>query len=345
LLAPLIVFRLLFVPPAKPIIPRLSESRPKEPLANRLSGLASRWINSETGVALTLLAAAFTVGFVCMRRAPHANPRTLLGMLPASEWPGAWKQLAQNTWASLAPHYWPWFLIAAAGGGLLFLRIAPVRHQAARAWRAAAALSAAGLVFSLFLGTRQWLAVWGKFVERYTKPSVFLLQMACIILVAAPLCAVLPARIRRLHALSAPCILGAALLSFGWPSLHRVREDLDRRCGTYSCAVLAGGCSHFAGNYWTVWPTVFHANLLAYEEHERRMIWGLTYRGEATQRKWRHMPAEEVRVALPADSEPEALAYLKQFGFLPLTKMAKRQTICIVQPVFWQKCRAICWLY
>jgi hypothetical protein len=333
LLAPLIVFRILFAPPANCTLLRSTETRFRRPLATQLSGLMGRWCNSETGIALTLLAAAFLVGFGCMRRASHANPRTLLGLLPATEWPGAWKQLAQHTWASLAPYHWPTFLIAAVAAGFFFLKIAPVRRQAARAWRAAAALSLAGLAFSLFLGTGQWLAVWGKFDQRYTKPSIFLLQMGCIMVCAVPLCAVLPARVHRcLCALTAPCLLGAALLNFGTPSLHRVRADLDRRFGAYSADLLAGGCSHFAGNYWRVWPTVFHANLLAHEQHEGRTIWGLTYRGEATRRKWRHLPAEEVRVALPVDSDPEALDYLKQFGFAPPTKTESRKTICIVQP-------------
>ena len=67
------------------------------------------------------------------------------------------------------------------------------------------------------------------------------------------------------------------------------------------------------------------------------MIWGVTYRGEATWRKWRHMPPEDVRVALPADGDAEAIDYLKQFGFLPLTKMERRQTISLVRPLVWGK--------
>jgi hypothetical protein len=337
LLGPLIVFRALFAARTRLAAPRRSDARPRGSLVTQLFGLGGRWVNGETGVALTTLASAFMVGFVFMKRASHANPRTLLGALPVEEWPGAWKQLALNAWAGLAPYHWPYFLITAAGGGICFLGIAPIRQRAARAWRAAAALSAAGLVFSVFLGTQPWLAVWGRFAERYTKPSIFLVQMACIMVFAAPLCRVFPVRVRRVGAFGAPCLVGAAFLSFGMPSLHQVRADLDRRCGAYSADLLACGCSHFAGNYWRVWPSVFHANLLAHEQHERRMIWGVTYRGEATWRKWRHMPPEDVRVALPADGDAEAIDYLKQFGFLPLTKMERRQTISLVRPLVWGK--------
>jgi hypothetical protein len=336
LLGPLVVFRMLFAE-TKPVAAPGSEPPPTGRLTSQLFRPTRRWVNGETGVALTLLGVAFMVGLVCMKRASHADPRTLVGMLPARDWPNGWKQLARNAWASLTPHRWSYSLIAVAGGGLSFLGIKRIRPQMARAWRAAATLSATALVFSLFFGTQQWLAVWGRFAERYTKPSIFLLQMACIIVCAVPLCAAFPVRVRHLGNFAALCLLGAALFTFGMPSLQQVRADLDRRCGAYSAELLASGCSHFAGNYWRVWPSVFHANLLAHEQNERRTIWGLTYRGEATQRRWRHMPAGEVRVALPADGDPEALNYLKQFGFLPLTKMATWQTIDIVQPVAWQK--------
>jgi tyrosyl-tRNA synthetase len=39
-------------------------------------------------------------------------------------------------------------------------------------------------------------------------------------------------------------------------------------------------CDVLLGDYWEVWPTAFHANLLSYENGSPRRIWPLSHRSE-----------------------------------------------------------------
>jgi hypothetical protein len=40
------------------------------------------------------------------------------------------------------------------------------------------------------------------------------------------------------------------------------------------------------GDYWTVWPAVFHANLASYGQAGRRVVFGLSYRSDPTNPLW-----------------------------------------------------------
>jgi hypothetical protein len=41
-----------------------------------------------------------------------------------------------------------------------------------------------------------------------------------------------------------------------------------------------------AGDYWTVWPAVFHANMVLYERAGHVGVFGLTYRSDQTDKMW-----------------------------------------------------------
>ena len=99
---------------------------------------------------------------------------------------------------------------------------------------------------------------------RYLAPSALLLHLAVISLLAEPLAraarAARPALAAALLALPL-----AALAAGGAPSLARVRGDLDAVAGKLTEDVLAARCQLVAGDYWSVWPAVWHAALVARE--------------------------------------------------------------------------------
>jgi hypothetical protein len=291
---------------------------------------ASRQPN--VGIALVLMAVALAVGLVFLKMAPEPTRRTPMGAIHVNQWPSAWRQLAEHTWSYLSPRQWPYLLVAGAGAGCLLLAVPSIRRHSPRAVRAAAALAAAALVFGLFLGTRRWVTKMA-FSAHYTLPVVFLLQMALVVLAIGPLCAGLPSSFRRaLSVLAAPALLAAALFNFGAPSLQAVRDGIDHKFGKYSVDLASARCTHFAGGYWNVWPTVFHANLILHEQCVPQTIWGITYRGEVTQQDWRDMPAEDMRVAVPAEGDREASSFLNQFGFARTTVVSKMPTISLLRP-------------
>jgi hypothetical protein len=50
--------------------------------------------------------------------------------------------------------------------------------------------------------------------------------------------------------------------------------------------VVNTGAAVIAGDYWTVWPAVFHANLAIGVRSDRPPIYGLTFRSGPTDNLW-----------------------------------------------------------
>jgi hypothetical protein len=61
------------------------------------------------------------------------------------------------------------------------------------------------------------------------------------------------------------------------------------------------------GEYWQVWPVVFHANMTLANRDDPRVLWGITLRSEVTRSKWSQTPPADVRLGCllpPGRSEP-----------------------------------------
>jgi hypothetical protein len=82
--------------------------------------------------------------------------------------------------------------------------------------------------------------------------------------------------------LNAVILLIAAVYSYGFPSSGTVRSDIDQRFGTATQEILDAQADLVAGDYWKVWPAVFHANLVLYERGKHKTIFGLTNRSLPT---------------------------------------------------------------
>jgi hypothetical protein len=95
---------------------------------------------------------------------------------------------------------------------------------------------------------------------------------------------------------------------YGVPSLARVERDIDRRFGGKTAAVLYSGATVVAGDYWRVWPAVFHANLALSRTHAPTRVFGLAYRSEETDPLWRRAGPSILIAASPDDRSVEAVA-------------------------------------
>src|SRR5207248_2774890 len=131
--------------------------------------------------------------------------------------------------------------------------------------------------------------------------------------------------------LAAPMLLLAAASGYGLPSLRGVRDDLDRRLGTRTPDILAARCTHVAGNYWNVWPSVFHANLVLHERGERRVVWGVTLRSQPTHSLWEQMPREEICVGIPV-GDTVGEGWLNSYHFPRMVEVERRPTLRILRP-------------
>jgi hypothetical protein len=281
---------------------------------------------------LLLLGAGFGMSWLFVRLAPQTPCHTDLGSLPAAQWPGTWQQLWDNGWNWLAPHHWPYFLFGTAFAGLVQFGVPQRSRQADVAWRAAIATAIAAIIYFLFMGTRRWMVL-NSCCARYSYPWIFLLQGALAIFGAGQLTPAIKDRLnRRPYLLAAGGLLSAALISFHLPSLNQVHRDLDRTLGGRTADILASHCSHVAGDYWKVWPAVFHANLTLHEQGEKATVWGITFRGGPTQRQWRDLPLEKLRIAVPLEDRKTAEFWLRTFQLPPMAVVEQRSTIYVLRP-------------
>ncbi len=237
---------------------------------------------------------------------------TDLGTVPEKNWPLGWRRLAEEAVHYLSPGW-----VAAVFVLLAIAAVLSLLGKARGAFSSGLALTAAALGELAVLGTSGWIHR-QLFDVRYLTSGLTALTVAgpalffCLILERMPAIWQRTANVLVLAAL-----IPLTLFRFGPPSPARAREALDTGLGLHSPAVLASGATHVIGNFWRVWPAVFHANLLLDERGEKQKIWGITYRSAPTRSQW--TPADWTRArfaGLGPDSEIERER--RRFGIPPL---------------------------
>jgi hypothetical protein len=88
---------------------------------------------------------------------------------------------------------------------------------------------------------------------------------------------------------------------YGVPSIARVSRRLDADLGRMTPEVITTGATAIAGDYWTVWPAVFHANLALARAHSDRHVYAVTYRSDATDALWYRPHGSILVVGRPDD--------------------------------------------
>jgi len=171
-------------------------------------------------------------------------------------------------------------------------------RRRALAWKTAAPLVLAALLLVLFAGRSRW-TVLNACMPRYIYMAMLSLQTGLIVALIVSLAGWMGKRDRRLGAWAAAAsVLAAVGVTYGQPSLAVVRTCLDERLGGATSEILQAGCTHVAGDYWRVWPTVFHANLQLRDQGETRTVWGVAYRSLPTLPQWAPRADKECRVAI-----------------------------------------------
>ncbi len=322
--------------------------------------VAAHWVNAATGVFLAVLAAAragadllegedrravrarllvdgallaggLAAGqaFLALYPAITGQPlRLAMGTLPASAWPRAWAAFLGNAWAESGA--WRGALAAAAALGTGLLATSPLRARLPAALLRAVALCAAALAYALFAGSLRWVEE-NAFHWRYLAPSAVLVHLAAASLLAEPLSR-LPRLARGAGAGALLLVPLAALAAYGPPSPARARADLDRLAGTHTADVLASRCALVAGDYWSVWPAVWHARLVLRERGEAREVWGVTHRTNATVLQW-WADRASLRICRPRGEDAQAERWLRAFHLWPVRVVERRETLDVLEPV------------
>jgi hypothetical protein len=292
-----------------------------------LEGARRREVAVRLGVDAVLLAAGLAAGQLLLRLQPLLTGKPLrleTTTLPPSRWPAAWATFFANAWHDEAR--WGLALVAAAALGIALLALRPLRRYLPGALGRAGALAAAALGYALFAGSLRWVEA-NAFHWRYLAPSAVLLHLAAISLLAEPL-ARLPRLAGRAAGAALALVPAAALAAYGPPSLARVRAGLDEVAGAHTEDVLAAGCDAIAGDYWTVWPAVWHVALVARERGVERAVFGVTHRSNPTLPLWSERP--DARICRVRGEEAAAARWLRDYGLGPVREVGRRGTVDVL---------------
>lgn len=170
--------------------------------------------------------------------------------------------------------------------------------------------------------------------SRYVLASIFLVEGALLLFAVVQWLAVLPdsVHLRRLPyvLLVIFCVVAAA--KHGRPGLGRVRASLQEAAGQHSAELLANRCTHVTGNYYRVWPAVFHCNLLLADQGAPYTVWGIAQRAQETVDLWTRVPPAETRIGELRGDEKHSRQALAAYGIEPFVIEHEGQGIRVLRP-------------
>ena len=175
-----------------------------------------------------------------------------------------------------------------------------------------------GATYWLVAGVSRWVQL-DIYLPRYIYPSVLMCGVAFGIVVTA----LVRDRSRSMTFGTALSLCVLTLFNYGVPSRARLRATLDSRLGALTPDVIASGATVIGGNYWVIWPAVFHANLMTHRQ-KGRAVYGLTYRSAPTDDLWQSSPADIV-IAAPAGDRTIDI-WARKAG-LTITRLERRGAI------------------
>ena len=246
---------------------------------------------------LALEAAGTAFAFLLARY--FASVHTVTAMIPPGQCVNGWTRLFQNSRGAIAS---PAIAVVVATGmavavGWLWKTGGPPP------WRRTAIALAMAVGTWLVAGTSLWIGM-NSYVFRYMYPTLMIVGIGVSIVLAAPFAQ--RARVLSLGALIA--LATVAMVRYGTPSLGRVGRGIDARFGGQTAAVLRSGATVIAGDYWRVWPAVFHANLALARAHSHAKVFGLASRSEATDALWKVAGRQVLIAASPGDASVGPIA-------------------------------------
>ncbi len=285
----------------------------------RWAGRRFAWRRAPVRLTVLLLAGTL-IGVGFEQWAPYRDAH-VIRLLPMQHWFESCEALIMNALHQGGPEYRHTLLIllgAAVVGAMLM-----IRRRRRIAASTLVSLLVAALWLILFAGASRWTAM-NAYMPRYIIMALLALQTGLIatILFSARGWLRMGGR-QSLSLAGSLCILGAVGFTYGVPSLDTAKRSLEARLGVDGDKVLRDGCTHIAGDYWRVWPAVFHANWKRHERGEAGAVWGVAYRSLPTEHLWTPRGLDGCRVLL-LGQDPHAERLLQRhFSFAFAAKDCK----------------------
>jgi hypothetical protein len=293
---------------------------------------AKRCLNHELGIATVLVFLSFVASYIFSGIASHSAAYGDWPYSPVQPWrlPAAWFQFGKNVWTEYLIE--PWGIAVASLLVLgVFVRLLP-HGRIHRTNPPALNLITCSLVSFLLMGSLSHIQS-TEFDPRFALQSMVLLQVGVVAWALLPVHALVSLRWQNaLMAAGIFLFLSTPLYLYGWPSLARVRTDLNETLGKYTAEILQSGATHIVGDYWKVWPATFHVNMTLYEMGSDRRVWGVTIRSTPTRVYWSKIPLKKTRLAALV-SDPEVRPMLKMYSFPPVKEEQRFKDIVILTPL------------
>jgi hypothetical protein len=246
---------------------------------------------------LTLIVAGTALASLAARYGATAH--TVSALAAPRQWLDGWRQLLEGLPGITAD--------PAAVIGIAVGTVAAItwlwRTDALPPWRPTAAVCAMAVGTWLVVGMSLWVGM-NRYLFRYMYPTLMIAGVGVSIVVAA----LFAKRTKALMAAALAAWAAVAVVRYGTPSLARVERDIDGRFGAKTAAVLHSGATVVSGDYWRVWPAVFHANLALFRTHADARVYGLAYRSEDTDPLWQRAGQSVLIAGSPDDPTVEAVA-------------------------------------
>ena len=218
--------------------------------------------------------------------------------IPPSEWLQSWRGFWDHLQKLPGTTTWETVAVGAAILGLsatLVLRLRPGYPILG----ATIVLFIPAVGEFLYIGTREWPSL-NDHHPRYVLGSIESVNLLLALVAVLPLSRV-AAHCGRwwCFGIVALALLGVIAERYGVPSADRPRREIDASMGRWTEPLLAANVDAIGGDYWTVYSTLFHANMVLRERNERRFIVPVSTRARVLLERWDWEARPLLRVAVP----------------------------------------------
>lgn len=249
------------------------------------SGKRSLLIEATKGT--TIIISGFVISKILERLPPLEYRNTWLHIPDTSVWLPLIKKQLSEFFDTVQPTIWCLFIALTIVVGLFSVKRQRASREAGN-WLMVIASTIFFAVITAILFDGRW---------RYSLSNLVLVHIASVHL------AVMGGRHARSWLqnnvkLASGAVLMAVigvvpvLLKYGVPESQNLTRGLRKDHGEMARQITEAGCTHMAGDYWIVWPTVFLANAAKTDGSDP--IWALSHRSTPTMNLWK--PTEDQRI-------------------------------------------------
>ena len=244
-----------------------------------------RWI-TRAGIGMGLLIACLAIMLIVTKlfASSGGERRVTFSLVPLSSYPGAVATAAYKTCD----------MVVGPGGAVLVAAaaVAAAWLEGRGAWpRGVSVLATAAFGFFACVGGMQWVSMNASH-PRYLLPAT-VSAYACVgIMFSEVFQEALGPVLRASRYASwtrwavAATVPSALFLGYGWPDAGAPRRAIAHIGSPLAEQVVESGVEFVAGDYWSLWPVVYKANLILYDRGETRRVWGLGFRAGDTRHRW-----------------------------------------------------------